>query len=397
MIGRDVAELAFDQLTRNLRRSAIAVLGLMMGVGALVTMDTLGRATSFYLTTFIERMGQARVVRVRAVGTKGLGSAARAFTLSEIDRIRQELPHIARVSARVTDWDAAIAAGLQKTQGLVAGVDEHYFGLFGLEIADGYAPGPEESARRAAVAVLGAEVKERLFGPDDAVGRICVAEGVPVRVIGVLRPSMLEEANTTVFVPLSSALARFRDCRRLDSFYVEADDLANVRSVAGDLRRMVAARDPRGRQQHEVRLNDTALEKIQDTMLVLRVFLLSVGLITLLLGSIGIMNVFMASLPERTVEIGIRKAVGATEVEIAAQFLVEAAVICVVASCLGVGLGLLIIQAVVQGTGRPEMAALSALRIVGVVVFASLLGSLFALSPALRAARKDVVEAIRNP
>jgi len=173
--------------------------------------------------------------------------------------------------------------------------------------------------------------------------------------------------------------------------------LANVRSVAGDLRRMVADRDPRGRQQHEVRLNDTALEKIQDTMLVLRVFLLSVGLITLLLGSIGIMNVFMASLPERTVEIGIRKAVGATEVEIAAQFLVEAAVICVVASCLGVGLGLVIIQAVVQGTGRPEMAALSALRIVGVVVFASLLGSLFALSPALRAARKDVVEAIRNP
>ncbi len=397
VIGRDVAELAVDQLTRNLRRSSIAVLGLMVGVGALMAMDTLGRATSFYLTTFIERMGQARVVRVRAVGTKGLGSAARAFTPAEIERLRQELPHVALVSARVTDWDASVAAGDRKMQGLVAGVDQYYFDLFGLEMEDGAAPGPEASARRAAVGVLGAELKDRLFGNDDAVGRICVADGVPVRVIGVLRPSMLEEANITLFVPLSSALARFRDCRRLDSFYVEADDLANVRTVAAALRGRLGSRDPRGVQQHEVRVNDTALEKIQDTMLVLRVFLLSVGLVTLLLGSIGIMNVFVASLPERTVEIGIRKAVGATEGEIAAQFLFEAALLCVVASCLGVGLGLVVIRAVVQGTGRPEMAAFSALRIVAVVVFTSVLGSLFALSPALRAARKDVVEAIRNP
>jgi len=388
--------LATEQLTRNLRRSTIAMLGLIVGVAALVALDTLGRATSFYLMTFIERMGQARLVRVRALGTKGLGTAARSFTRRDLERVRRELPHVSAVSARVVDFQAMAGHGLRTSETSVVGIDEHYLGLFGLELSEGRRFGPEDAARRANVAILGAEVAERLFGGAPALGEIAIVGGVPVRVVGVLLPSIFEDANASIFVPLETALARFHDCRKLDSFFVEADELDAVSPLAAALRRHLSGRDRHGAQQHEVRVNRTALMQIRDSILVLKVFVLVVGLVTLLLGGIGIMNVFLASVAERTVEIGIRKAVGATEGEIAAQILAEAVMICSLASCLGVTFGLLIVQGVVLVTGRPEMAAVSPPHILAVVLFSSLVGSLFSLSPAMAAARKDVVEAIRS-
>ncbi len=396
MNPRDVVRLALEQLTRNLRRSAIAVLGLMVGVAALVALDSLGKATSFYLMTFIERMGQARIVRVRALGTKGLGSGARTFTAADLERVRRELPQVTAVSARVTDWDAVASHGRAQTPVLVMGVDEHYLGMFSMVLQEGRSFNALDAERRAAVAILGADVKRQLFGEAPALDRVVIAEGVPVRVVGVLQPSIFDEANESVVVPLPTALARFRDCRKLDGFVVEAREPAAVEPLAASLSRFLAASDRHGRQQYEVRINHTALRQIRDSIRALRAFVLVVSLVTLLLGGVGIMNVFLASLAERTVEIGIRKAVGAAEEEIAAQVLTEAAFLCVLASCLGVALGAAVVQAVVLVTGRPELGELSGANILAIVAFASLIGSLFALSPALRAARKDVVEAIRS-
>lgn len=396
MKARDVLRLALEQLTRNLRRSSIAMLGLMMGVGALVALDSLGKATSFYLMTFIERMGQARIVRVRAMGTKGLGTGARLFTAADLDRVRRELPSVAAVSGRVTDTQAVASHGRAESEALIMGVEDAYLAMYALVVADGRGFSAEDAERRAAVAVLGSELRARLFGEDPVLGEVVVVEGVPLRVVGVLQPSILEEANRSVFVPLRTALARFRDCRKLDAFVVEAQEPAAVEQLAAALSRFLTASDRHGRQQYEVRVNRTALSQIRDSIRVLRAFVMAVSIVTLLLGGVGIMNVFLASLAERTVEIGIRKAVGAAEEEIAAQVLTEAALICTLASCLGVALGVVIVQAVVFATGRAELGTLSPVNIVTIVFFASLVGSLFALSPALRAARKDVVEAIRS-
>lgn len=396
MKARDVLRLALEQLTRNLRRSSIAMMGLVVGVAALVALDSLGKATSFYLMTFIERMGQARIVRVRALGTKGLGTGARSFRAADLERVRRELPQVEAVSARVTDWNAIALHAQAQMQVDVVGVDEHYLAMFALAIADGRGFSAEDAARRAPVAVLGADVRRRLFGDGEALGRVLIAEGVPLRVIGVLAPSIFDEANESVVVPLATALARFRDCRKLDGFVVEASEPAAVEPLAAALSRFLASSDRHGKQQYEVRINRTALSQIRDSIRVLRAFVLAVSLVTLLLGGVGIMNVFLASLAERTVEIGIRKAVGAAEEEIAAQVLTEATLICLLASALGVALGVAMVQAVVITTGRPELGELSAPTIAAIVAFASVTGSLFALSPALRAARKDVVEAIRS-
>jgi putative ABC transport system permease protein len=393
--AHDVLRLALEQLTRNLRRSAIAMLGLMMGVAALVALDSLGKATSFYLMTFIERMGQARILRVRALGTKGLGAGARTFTPADLERVRRELPSVAAVSARVTDWQALASHGHEEMDTQVMGVDEHYFAMFSLVVQEGRDFDAEDGTRRAAVAILGSEVRSRLFGDAQPLGQVVVAEGVPVRVVGVLQPSIFEEANRSVIVPLATALSRFRDARKLDSFVVEAQDPAAAEPLAAALTRFLAASDRHGTQLYEVRVNRAALAQIRDSIRVLRAFVVVVSAVTLLLGGVGIMNVFLASLAERTVEIGIRKAVGAAEEEIAAQVLTEATLICVLASCLGVAFGVATVQGVVLVTGRPELGALSPANILLIVVFASMLGALFALSPALRAASKDVVEAIR--
>ncbi len=398
MIFRDVVELAATELTRNFRRSAIAVLGLIAGVAALVALDTLGRATSFYLLQFIEHLGQTKVIRVSALDTKGMGPASRGFTQRDIKRVGREMPYVERVSASVTDYRAMLSHGKEALRGFVTGVDSYYMGVFRLTLQRGRSFSPEDSAERAAVAILGSEVEQRLFGGDDPLGRICIAEGVPVRVVGVLEPSISEQANQTVFVPVDTALTRFHDCRKLNTLYMESDDLDHVRHLAEALDRHFAGRAPNEmhRQRYEVWFNKSALDQIQNSILILKVFVLAVSTVTLILGGVGIMNIFLSSLAERTVEVGIRKAVGATDGEIAFQILTEAFLLCLVGSWLGGGGGLLIVQVVVRVTGQPELGELSPMNIVGVVIFASLIGLVFAISPALRAANKDVIEAIRS-
>jgi len=392
----DAFDFAITQLVRNLRRSAVAALGLLIGVAALLALETLGRATSFYLTGFIEHLGKARIIRVRVLGTKALGGGARPFTEADLERVRREYPHVAGVTAAVIDWDAQVAFRRALTTTHVAAMDGHYLDVFGLAVATGRPFSAEDEGSHAAVAVLGAETCDRLFGSDHALGAVVVAEGVPVTVVGVLEPTLSEEWNNTVYVPLASAMARFAGCRKLNAFYVAADDTAHVRGLADQLRHDLRSWAPGGLQQYEVDVNKTALQQITDSLLVLRVFVWAVSLVTLALGGIGIMNVFLALVTERSAEMGIRKAVGATEAEIALQVMVEASVLCLAASSAGVALGALVIRAVVLITGEPELAALSVPHVVAVVAFAVLVGLAFSLSPALRAARKDVVEAIRS-
>lgn len=394
MTLRDIVEHASTQLYRNARRSMIAMLGLIVGVAALVTLDTLGRTTSFYLMSFIASLGQAQIVQVRALGLKGLGSGARSFTQADVDRMRWELQDVATVAAVVTDVESIITCGERSMQVRLAGIDEEYGEMFGLKVVAGRHLHREDSRRRAPVAILGAELGEML--PPGRAEAHCVVQGVPVRVVGRLGPSLYDPVNRTVFVPLPTALSRFHDCRKLDTLLASADSLEGVAPLAAALRRDFARRDPRGLQSYEVRFNESAIQRIQDALLVLKIFVVVVGLVTLLLGGFGIMNVFLSSLAERTAEMGIRKAVGASEEEIVAQILAEALALCLLSSGLGVALGLASVRIVVSITGHAELAVLAWPRISAIALFASAVGATFALSPALQTARKDIIDAIRG-
>lgn len=396
MLLRDIIRISLQQLNQNLRRSLLAALGFMVGVAALMAMDSLGRATSYYLTSFMENLGQANVVRVNVLGLKGMGAGGRSFTLPEVERMRREVNRVRNLSAVTTDYDTRLNHGRSMYAGRLSGVEPAFQGIFGLKPARGRWLVPQDLALADNVIVLGAEAAQRLFGKQDPINQAVMVDKVPFKVAGVLEPSIFEDVNGSGFVPLTSALRRVYDCRKLNMVLIQTQTMDDVEQVAAEARGFMAKRSTGPLDRFEVRINREALSRVRDSILVLKVFVSAVSAVTLFLGGIGIMNVFLAAIAERKAEIGIRKAVGATEEAIAVQILTEVAIICLISAGLGLALGLGLVRAVVWFTGRAELGVVSPLHAAAYIAFALIVGVGFSLSPALRAARKDVVEAIKG-
>jgi putative ABC transport system permease protein len=396
MLMRDLAWLSLVQLNQNLRRSILVIIGFMVGVAALIAMDTLGRTTSFFLTSFMENLGQANIVRVRVLGLKGGGGTGRSLSMDDVQALRHQLPKPGRVSAAVTDYTSRISHLNLEMVGQLHSVETPFFGIQGLNLSQGRWFVPEDFAFAGNVAIIGNEIAGRLFNGQTAAGAVCLADGVPFKVVGVLAPSIFEDFNRSLFIPLSTGLRRVYDCRRLDTAFIKTDNLEDVEAVAKWTDKFMRQRMAGLGANYEVRVNREALNRIRDSILVLKVFVLMVSGMTLFLGGTGIMNVFLASIAERRTEIGLRKAVGATDGAIALQILTEVGLVCLISSGLGLALGMCIVRGVVWYTGRPELGQVSILNTLGFVIFAVLIGIGFSLSPALKAARKDVVEAIKG-
>ncbi len=396
MLTRDLTRLALTQLNRNLRRSLLAIIGFMVGVAALIAMDTLGRATSYYLTSFMENMGQANIIRVKTKSSKGIGPPGRSFAMQDVAAIRRNIVGVREVSGVVTDFNSRISLGKRVVIGRLTAVEAPFFSMYGTKLKEGHWFSSEDYRLADASALLGSELGEKLFADSSAEGAVIIADGVAFKVAGVLQATIFEDYNSSIFVPLSTGLRRVYDCRSLDTVLIKTMSLDNVEDVEDDLHRFMASQSGNFQSSFEVRVNKEALKRLRESILVLKVFILLVSAVTLFLGGTGIMNVFLASIAERKTEIGIRKAVGATDWDIAIQILTEVAIICLISSGLGLALGLGLIRGVVLFTGHPELGSVTFFHLAAYVLFAIFIGVVFSLSPAMQAARKDVVEAIRG-
>jgi putative ABC transport system permease protein len=402
---------SLSSLAANKLRSALTVLGIVIGVAAVIAMLGIGRGAQASVQSQIESIGTNLVfVRPGSVEQGGVRSAAgESATLTLDDASALEgLPSVASVAPELDGFVQAAFLG-NNTNTRLIGVTESYLAVRHLELAVGDFISPANVTARSTAVVLGSAVADDLFGGAvGALGQSLRLNGQPYRVIGVLASkggTGFGNQDDQVLVPITTAQARLIGARRfggstsLDVINVEASSADRVDSTIQEVSTVLRDRHhvPEGSEDFSVQSQQDILGTFTQVTDTFTLFLGGIAGISLVVGGIGIMNIMLVSVTERTREIGVRKAVGARRQDILSQFLAESATLSLLGGALGVLVGWLIAQLI----GGVQLGSAAIHPVVGMdsvllaTVFSVAIGLFFGIYPAMRAARLEPVEALR--
>jgi putative ABC transport system permease protein len=398
-----VIKIAFRALRRNKLRTILTMLGIIIGVGAVIAMVALGRAAKAQVEARIAALGQ-NVIMVfsgsvnRSGVFSGFGGAG-TLTVDDATAIQNEVPNVVAVSPEVRSG-AQIAAGENNWSTQVMGEDVDYLTIRVWDIAEG-AMFTEADVRSAAkVCVLGKTTADKLFLGESPVGQNIRIKNVPVKVLGVLKAKgvsmMGSDQDDTVIVPYTTGMKRFAGVTMLRNINVSAANagqLADVQNAIADLLRQRHRIQP-GRDDDFILRNQKEIAEAQTaTTDVMTALLAGVATISLLVGGIGIMNIMLVSVTERTREIGIRMAVGARGRDILLQFLIEAVTLSSIGGVLGIALGIGGAKMLTLIKHWPTLVSTNSIIIA--FVFSAAVGIFFGFYPARKASQLDPIEALR--
>ena len=392
--------IAFRALRRNKLRSILTTLGIIIGVGAVIVVVGLGSGAKAQVQAQIASLGQ-NIVSVfpgtsTAGGMRGGWGSASTLTVEDAEAIRLEVPGILGVSPDVRDRQQVLANGLNWNTS-VQGSSPEFVTIRNWEIANGENFTDADVRSAAKVCVIGNTVAEQLFPGDDPVGQMLRIRNLPFRIVGVLAPKGFNffgmDQDDTVMVPYTSAMKRITRRDRINSITIAAaseQDIPMVQQVVNDLlmqRRQ--GREPDFTVRTQIELAQSATQA-NETM---RVLLVCVAVVSLFVGGIGVMNIMLVSVTERTREIGIRAAVGARGNDVLMQFLTEAIVLTLLGGLIGVGSGMVAAEVIRQTLHWP--VEIPWLAVVLAFAVTGLVGVVFGFFPALKAAALDPIEALR--
>jgi putative ABC transport system permease protein len=402
-----ILRVALRALLRNKLRSGLTTLGVVIGVAAVIATVGLGEGAKAKVMDTFASMGTNLLIvlpgSVNTGGAQGGAGSASTLTWDDVSAIREEVPEVAAVAPQ-------LRAGVQLVSeqanwaAQVSGTTSDYFAIRSWRAARGRVLEPSDDEGRAAVVVLGQTTAGELFGAgSDPVGEVVRIRNVPFLVVGVLakkgQSPMGQDYDDTAVIPASTFQARIQGA--LSSYVngallvsaVSSDATAQAEAGILDLLRDRHAVAEGGADDFSVRNLSEIAQSQADSASTIAALLASVAAVSLLVGGIGIMNIMLVSVGERTREIGIRAAVGATPGHILAQFLVEAVVLSLLGGAMGAALGI---------GACLELPALFGWRTVvppGTVAvalaFSALVGVVFGSYPALRASRLDPIHALR--
>jgi putative ABC transport system permease protein len=405
----------FGNLLLHKLRSFLTMLGMIFGVAAVVSMLSIGAGAKRQVMAFIEQLGVRNlIVEAReAVDGPTLQRVRRlspGLTLADFRIIGANLDAIEQASPRKRVTPTKMIPRPERDMPVVVGVSESYARIANLAVAAGRFFDASEDEQAAPVCVLGEEARANLFGPRDAVGEYVKVNEQWLRVVGTVAPQLTldpgaggpaglasQDRNNQVYVPLNSALLRLEDSQQwlkdeIDGIYVQLrpgeDSLAAARVVRG-----VLDATHRNASDFSIVVPAELLAQEQRTGRIFDMVMVALASISLLVGGIGIMNIMLASILERTREIGVRRALGARQKDIIRQFLTEATLISVLGGFLGILFGFGMSRVIAW------LAGWSTIVTVGSILLAFLVsvsvGLIFGIFPATKAARLDPVEAIR--
>ena len=394
--------LALREIRRNLLRSFLTVLGIVIGVGAVITMVTLGNGATRAVADQISSLGSNLLI-VRPGQRLGPGrdsAGAPAFRQADVDAVRDQLAGIKAV-APVVGFGVTLVAGNNNWSSSVTGTTNAYFITGNWRLASGRQFSDDELAAGKAVCVIGNTVRRQLFGNRNPVGDALRIKGFSCEIVGLLAPkgqgAMGMDQDDVVVMPLATVQRRLTGKTDISAILVSLNSSADAAQVMRQIGALLRERRKLAENDDDnFSLMDTRqiAETLSGSIRTMTGLLGAVAAVSLLVGGIGIMNIMLVSVTERTREIGIRLAIGALEREVLWQFLIEAVVLSGFGGLIGIVLALL---ACIGLSGLLHMPFLFSPSInLTAFAFSTAIGILFGYFPARRAARLDPIEALRH-
>ncbi|MCG3145115.1 MAG: Macrolide export ATP-binding/permease protein MacB [Gammaproteobacteria bacterium] len=392
--------LALRAIRRNLMRSFLTVLGIVIGVAAVITMVTLGNGATRSVSDQISGMG-SNLLMVLPGQRFGPGAeAAPAFKSADLDAVRTQISGIERV-APVANKTATAVFQASNWSTVITGSNSDYFPAGNWVLAAGRSFSETEERAGKAVCVIGDTVREKLFGRQNPVGSEIRIKQFACEVIGLLKPkgqsAMGQDQDDIVVMPLRTVQRRLTGSQDITRLIVSVKNGASIDAVKQQLILLLRERRNIGENQDDdFRVMDTRqiAETLTSTTRILTMLLGAVAAVSLLVGGIGIMNIMLVSVTERTREIGIRLAIGALEREVLLQFLIEAVVLSSLGGLIGIAIATAASIALAGAMNVPYMfdAGINLLSF----LFSAAIGVIFGYFPARRAAGLNPIDALRH-
>ncbi|OGY96392.1 MAG: hypothetical protein A2122_03090 [Candidatus Liptonbacteria bacterium GWB1_49_6] len=410
MTTRQLIKTSITGLSTHKSRSLLTILGIVIGVAAIIIVMSLGEGARGLILGQIQSIGSKVIAIIPGREPTGPTDIIASFTdsLKESDlgalQNRNNVPYATQVMPVVFGSESA-AYGNETYRPTILGVTDFFSEIYNVYPSKGRVFTPEESRNYADVVVIGSKVESELFGNEDALGKRIRIKGKNLRVIGVIgKTGQLSFLNFDegAFLPYTTAQQYIFGIKYFNRIVVQAVSEDRVTETVDDIKRTLRAQhnitDP-AKDDFSVQTQEEAMQTVSTILNAFTLFLASVAAISLLVGGIGIMNIMLVSVTERTREIGLRKALGATNRNILLQFLLEAVILTAVGGAIGIAIGggvsflvaLVIskIYGLLWGFALPISAVLMGMGI------SSAIGLIFGIYPARQASQKSPIEALR--
>jgi len=402
MLVGEVLRVAIGALTANKMRSMLTMLGIVIGIGSVITMVALGQGAQKQVTDRIEALGTT-LIRVNALRRRwgGVGSGDIApLSLEDVEQIRQRATHVIALQPQ-QDVQMPVQFARSNVSVQVTGTSANYLEVRKFQIAAGRMFTDAEDSHLERVAVLGWSILEELGldNPWAIIGQPIRVRGMQFDVIGVMALKGQiggRDANEQILIPIHTARYRLFGRERLNDIFAIARDEASIPLAMAELQTIVRRSHrikPGQPDDFTIQMQADFLETLNQSTGTFTLLLAGIAAVSLIVGGIGIMNIMLVSVTERTHEIGVRKAVGATRMNILLQFLTEAVVICLVGGAVGASAG--IGGAQLLADAFQWTVAIDPSTVMLAVMYAGAIGVLFGVWPAQRAARLDAIDALR--
>lgn len=396
--------LSCEILAAHKLRTLLSVIGIVVGIATVVLMVSAGRGAEKEILDRIRAMGtnlvtinagQTRIVAGRQRQT----STVTTMTIADAEAVARECPAVFRAAPAVVRR-LAVRWEDMNTNTSIVGTTPEAFGIREIEVAAGRRFDLEEERGRRRVAVLGPTTVANLFEDVDPIGLQIRVGRVPFEVIGVIRPKGVDingtDQDDLIFVPLESAMRRLLNVDHIDTIYAQAETAGLLDRAESEIRHLLRDRHRLGDRPDDFTIQNqaTLLEAERETAQSMTLLIGSVAAISLVVGGIGILAVMLISVRERTHEIGLRRALGATRADIRVQFLLESGLIAGAGGAVGVLVG--VAAVVVVGRLSYWAAIISWPAALGGCIFSIAVGLIFGIYPAMRAAALEPIEALRG-
>jgi putative ABC transport system permease protein len=400
-----IIRVAFRALQRNKMRAALTMLGIIIGVSAVVAMVSIGQGAQAAVAAQIDSIGtnllfvSAGAQNVGGVRSGTGDTGTNTLTVEDLEAIKREVPSVSMVTPTV-NARGQLVAGNMNWNTSIQGVSEQYPEVRKWSVQSGEFFADSDVRTAARVVVIGQTIADNLFAGSDAVGQTLRVQNLPFRVIGVMarkgQDPQGRDQDDVAFTPYTTVQKKILGSPRLQIAYVSAvspDATYTAEQQITELLRQRHKLGPNEANDFTVRNMSDIAAAASETNNTMTMLLACIAGVSLLVGGIGIMNIMLVSVTERTREIGIRMAIGARSSAVRSQFLIESIVLSLMGGTVGILLGVGVSLAIPKMLGWPTL--ISTMAIVGSVIFSAAVGIFFGYYPARKAAALDPIDALR--